>query len=223
MSKKINRGLYGPSWTEAILGALLSVILGLVLAVTYLVFKPVTMVKEIPKEPAKDMIYYIEGSHDANKARRLAVKQKALFQGGTVGFTEDELNAAMIVNKPPGVEVVPTDLFTPGAPNFRFQAGNVQIATPIRIKYALVGLDTNVLVTSTGSIVKEGTVFVYVPTTLYVGSCPVHSMPLLFKFLTKRIADEMASNQSEPMKGWRKMSEITIDGSTLRLTAPKPS
>ena len=48
---KFDRAHYGPSWVEVILGALLSLALGVVLAVAYFVARPVTLVKELPKEP----------------------------------------------------------------------------------------------------------------------------------------------------------------------------
>src|ERR1035437_4745439 len=96
--RKFDRSHYGPSWTEVILGALLSVVIGVVLAAAYFVFKPVARVKEIPKEPAPDMVYYIEGSRDYSNARRLIAKEKFFVRGGTVVVNEDELNTAARVD-----------------------------------------------------------------------------------------------------------------------------
>ena len=57
--KKLEKALYGPSMTEVALGAVLGLLLGLLAASVYLVFKPVAAVKELPKEPLRSVVYYI--------------------------------------------------------------------------------------------------------------------------------------------------------------------
>src|SRR5882724_793894 len=94
MSKKMDRALYGPSFVEVILGALLSFALGVVLATVFLIIKPVEAVKELPKEPVKGAIYYLAGSKDGSKGKAIVRKRKALVAGQSVALTEDELNLA---------------------------------------------------------------------------------------------------------------------------------
>ena len=80
-NKKIEKALYGPSTTEVALGALLGLIAGVLAACTYLVFKPVTQVKELPKEPIRGMLYYIPGADSNAKSRNWAAKQKQFVAG----------------------------------------------------------------------------------------------------------------------------------------------
>jgi|SRR5882724_11967904 len=107
MSKKIDRALYGPSFLEVILGAVLSFVLGLVLAAVYLIAKPIALVREMPKEPVRGMVYYIEGSKDVTKGKVWVRKKKVLLGGGSVALTEDELNAAVEVPPDKSKPVIP--------------------------------------------------------------------------------------------------------------------
>ena len=224
MSNKLDRALYGPSWTEVILGAVLSVALGIVLAAAYLVFKPVTLVKELPKEPAVGMVYYIEGSHDSAKARRLATKQSTFLQGKSVVLTEDELNLAAVPPAPaggkaPAPAAEPTDILTPGTMNVRLNSGALQLGVPLRVKYSLVGLDATVLVQTRGTFVKDGDVFVYRPDTVYLGSCPVQRLPIVTGFVMSKLLNA-SRFPGDVVTAWSKLSEVAIDGATLKLTMP---
>jgi len=120
MSKKIDRALYGPSFLEVILGAVLSLVLGVVLALVYLIAKPVPLVREMPKEPVRGVVYYIEGSKDATKGKAWVRKKKIWLGGGSVALNEDELNAALEVPpdkaKPAAAPPPPAAKPKPGAP-----------------------------------------------------------------------------------------------------------
>src|SRR5829696_1419260 len=93
MSKKINRAAHGPSLVEIVLGVVLSIILGVALGAVLLVLRPISQVKEMPKEPAKGMVYYIEGSKDTSKGRQALAKRKAFVEGQSISVTEDEINS----------------------------------------------------------------------------------------------------------------------------------
>ncbi|HWA11009.1 MAG TPA: hypothetical protein VG838_16325 [Opitutaceae bacterium] len=114
-SKKVDRALYGPSWAEVILGAALSFVLGAVLAAVVLVLRPVQTVRELPKEPVRDAVYYIEGSKDSTKGKQWLRKKELLNQGTSVALTEDELNAAFYVSPPPAPPKPPAPAPAPGA------------------------------------------------------------------------------------------------------------
>src|SRR5437868_4729315 len=229
MSKKIDRAHYGPSWTEVILGAVLSVALGGLLAALFLVFKPVTAVKTLPEKPTPGMVYYIEGSHDANKARKLAAKQSAFLKGNSIELNEDELNIAMVpANPPPAAkgaapktpEPEASTSLAAGTPNFHLDSGKMQISAPVRAKVALVGLDASFLMQTRGSFAKEGGIFVFQPETIMLGSCPVHRIPVVKGLVLKKImnANVLPADLSA---AWAKLSDVTIEGSTLKLGAPK--
>ncbi|MES1166853.1 MAG: hypothetical protein ABUL68_02525, partial [Pseudomonadota bacterium] len=117
-SKKIDRALYGPSWAEVIIGAVLSFVLGVLLAATLLILKPVPTVRELPKEPVAGVVYYIEGSKDATKGKLWASKHQMLATGTSVTLSEDELNAifAPIPDKTKPAPTPPAQKGQPGAP-----------------------------------------------------------------------------------------------------------
>ncbi len=226
MSKKIDRALYGPGWLEVTLGAVLSVALGLVLAAAYLVFKPVTQVKELPKEPALGMVYSIAGSQDPAKARQVASKQKIFAQGGSVSLKEDELNAAAAPAAPlaaPGKAALaapePAEVLSAGAPNFRLRGGLLQFSVPVRVRYPLVGLDATFLIQATGSFERSGDLFVYRPSQLYLGSCPVQRLPLVDEWVTDRMFNA-GRFPAELVAAWGRLTGVTIEGDTLKLTMP---
>lgn len=224
MRKRFDRARYGPSWFEVIFGALLSIILGVVLAVSYFVFRPVTRVKELPKDPIPGTVYYIEGSRDYSNARRLTAKQRFFAKGGSVVVNEDELNtAANPVTAPvaPGSEpaAAPAAILSPGSPNFRIHDGLLQITVPMRIKVDMLFLDQTVLVQATGTFVKQGETFVFAPKTVYVGSCPMERIPKAVDYVMKKVFDSQPV-PPEIAASWGKLADVTIEGSTLRLTMP---
>ena len=221
MTQRFDRAHYGPSWTEVILGALLSAVLGGVLAAGFFIFRPVTKVKELPKEPIAGTDYFIEGSRDYSNARRLIAKQKFFVKGGSVVVNEDELNtAANPVTAAPGTEPPPpATALSAGAPNFRIHGGALQITVPVRIKYELVSLDTTVLVQTTGHFARRGDAVAFVPKTMFVGSCPVQRLPYAVDFIMKKFY-ETQPVPADIAAAWGRLAAVTVEGSTLRLTMP---
>jgi len=228
MSKKIDRALYGPSWTEVIFGALLSIVLGVVLAAAYLITKPVTTVKEMPKEPVAGMVYHIEGSKDATKGRSWVAKRQQLVAGMSVTVTEEELNTAVTaLNTPapkkagakeePAAEPAKPGAFTAGAPNFRIRNQEMQIAVPVTVNTLDLGL--SILVQARGDFEKQGDQFVFSPKSLFVGSCPVEKIPGLAGVVMQRFVG--AQKLPEDVAGaWAKLASVSIDGARLKLDAP---
>src|SRR5688500_4935516 len=96
-SRKIDRALRGPSVPEVVLGAALSLIVGIALGAALLVFRPVIAVKQMPKEDAivPDALYFVEGSRETSKARDAQAKRKAFVAGQSVSVVEDELNSLL--------------------------------------------------------------------------------------------------------------------------------
>jgi hypothetical protein len=231
MSRKLDRARYGPGWAEVTLGAVLAVALGVALAAAYFVFKPVVRVKELPKEPVAGMVYYIEGSRENSNARRLAAKEKLFVRGGSVVVNEDELNTAanpVAAPAPPAAPTAPTTgpapevpavSLQPGPPSFRIRDGVMQITVPVRLRADLAYLDQTVLVQMKGTFVRQGDTFAFVPKTASVGSCPVERLPMAMNFVVRKFL------YSQPIpediaKAWGRLADVTIEGSTLRLTMP---
>ena len=229
-ANKIEKALYGPSMIEVILGAILGLIVGIVVACVYLVFKPVLTVREIPKAPVANVVYYLPGVDSKAKSKDWQVKQKQFLAGAKVQFVEDELNAwAATLADPstsssapakalkPGekpAKPVPEGFVIPAKPNFRIHDGKLQIGTQCTLNW--YGLMTDVTVQATGVLQKDGDMFVFVPESIYLGSCPLHYLPmvpgLLLSHLTsnERVADDIRA-------AWAKLTDARIDGSVLKL------
>ena len=246
MSKKIDRATLGPSWTEVILGAVLSAILGVILGALLLVIRPVVVAKETPKDPDPKAIYYIEGSRDPAKAKQADVKRKTFVAGQSVTVTEDELNTIAGPATPAGApnadkakaadkgkagdkgkekgkeaeKAAPPpanadDLLATGAANVRINGGVVQLGVPVTIN--VLGLGQKVIVQARGGFVKEGSVFVFEPNEMYVGSCPVHRLP----FLSGYVRNKVLADQPIPediKAAWMKLSNVAVEGNALKLS-----
>jgi hypothetical protein len=234
MSKKINRATHGPSWTEVILGALLSTVLGVLIGAALLVLRPVVAVKEAPKEAdrVKGAVYYIEGSRDGGKARGAPQKRAAFVGGQSVSLTEDELNAlatpvpAAAPGKAPekgkaapkAKEPEPAGgMYALGGANFRLREGAMQIAVPVTVTAMDLGL--KLVVQARGGITKSGSGFVFDPAELYVGSCPVQRLPVVGGLVRSQFLSSNAI-PDDIKAAWAKLANATIEGSVLKLTMP---
>ena len=230
MSKKIDQALRGPGWAEVIFGAVLSLALGVVLGAALLILKPVTAVKELPKEADRDRtaVYFVEGSHDSNQARQALTKRKALAEGQSISLTEDEINALIASTVVPATAPKPADkkgdkataspagdAVAAGAPNVRIREGGMQVGVPVTL--SLAGVETKVTVLARGGIVKKGEVFVFEPNEIYLGSCPVQRVP----FLATYVQNKLLAAQTLPddvAAVWKRASNVAIEGNTLKVT-----
>ena len=237
-NKKIEKALYGPSTTEVALGAILGLAAGLLVACVYLVFKPVLLVKETPKDKdvVRGAVYYFPGSEIGLKAKGLTAKQKTFIAGTGIELSEDELNAwsnatfgvaaATPAAKPAKPGAKPEEpkpdpnatydgILNPGTPNFKFVSGKLQIGAKCVLNW--YGLTHEVIVVTTGSLARSGDDVVFVPEQLFLGSCPVHlipgaAVPLMNHLIgKKKVPDEIKS-------AWAKVNEATIEGPALKLT-----
>jgi hypothetical protein len=235
--KKIEKALYGPSMTEVALGAVLGLVAGVLAAGIYLVFKPVSTVKELPKDDKapKGMVYFIPGSESNAKSKSWQAKQKQIIGNPTftVDLVEDELNAwANTLAAPAAAPAAPAKgaapaadgaakpagdgIFNPGRPNFRIVDGKLQIGTKCVLNW--YGITHEVMVVTTGTFTKSGDTVVYSPATLYLGSCPVHLLPAL----AGPLAAHLISKEKVPDEirtAWAKVDSATVENGTLKLVA----
>jgi hypothetical protein len=232
MSKKIDRAMHGPSWTEVILGAVLSVVLGVVLGVVLLVLKPVTIVKtekDLPKERKGDQVFYLEGSRDASKAKDALAKRKAFAAGRSVNVTEEELNSLITPTPaaPAPAGAKPAEkgkaadksgangYLAVATPNFRIRDNVMQIGVPVTINL----LDQKIIVQARGGFTKQGDTFVFDPSEFYFGSCPIQRLPYLQGYVTKKIFETQPLPEDIAAQ-WPKLANVSIDGNTLKLAMP---
>jgi hypothetical protein len=242
-SKKLERALYGPSWTEVILGAVLSLALGGVLAAAVLIARPVQTVRELPKEPARGVIYYIEGSRDSTRGRQWQAKRQQLLAGESVVLTEEELNAAVgskaatpapapaapaQKGKAPAPKTPPPaaapdataaanagGLIVPSAPNFRIHDNVLQVGVPCTVN--VYGFQLPVVVMATGGFEKTDEGVVFAPDSFYIGSLQVNRLPALEGFVTKKIIAAQ-SIPEDLAAAWKKVSDASVEGKTLKLS-----
>ena len=243
---KLDKALYGPSVTEVALGAVLGLLAGVLVACVYLVFKPVSQVKELPKEPLRSVVYYIPGADSNAKSRGWQAKQKQFLAGTSVSVVEDELNAwsasagapAPVAAKP-GAKPKPADKAKPDAkakpadakadegkpaPDGiiipyapNFKVVGDQLQIGLKCTLNWYGLTYDTTVLATGGFGKSGDQVVFVPQKFYLGSCPVHLLPALSSVLMSQIiAKEKVPD--EVRTAWTKLTAVTIEGGAVKLT-----
>jgi hypothetical protein len=220
MRSKIDRALYGPSWTEVIIGAVFSVLIGVVLAAAWLVFKPVVKVTELPKAPVAGDVYYIAGSDSSTRGRQWMRKRQLFTEGTTISLNEDELNTAMANLVPQSADKVDADksaMLVPGGVNFRIRDGLLQIAAPVQLSVA--GVQAKVQVNAQGVFVHKSSGFVFVPVRLYVGSCRVDRLPVVAGMILHRVM-ESVNVPPDLMASWDKLTDVAVAGDHLQLTMP---
>lgn len=229
--KKIEKALYGPSLTEVGLGAVLGLVAGVLAACVFLVFfKPVMPVKEMPPKDkqVQGTIYYLLGGDSSAKSRTWSAKQKQFVAGTSITVVEDELNAwavsafasaaapaAKAGEKPAENSAALKGIFNPGTPNFRIQDGKMQIGFKCILNW--YGLTKEVMVLTTGVMVKSGDKFVFSAQTIYLGSCPVHLLPAVAGPLVSHLIDKKKAPDAIN-SAWAKLTDATIEGNTLKLT-----
>lgn len=248
MSSRLSRHTRGPSWAEVILGATLSVALGVVLGAVFMAFQPIEIVKELPPEAERKagVVYHIDGSRDTNKARLATTKKKAFLEGQSVTLTEDELNvlagpapaprpapaAAAAAKGAPAPKAPapksPAPAQKAGAPEAEVDA--LVVGTPnfrlregdVQISVPLtvnaLGLGSIVTVKTHGQFVKKDDAFRYEVGDMYVGSLPVHRVP----FLSAYARDQFVSHPvpEDVLTAWKKVAKVTVAAGTLQLTMP---
>jgi len=220
MSSRNDRAINGPSWTEVTIGALLCVGIGAVLAGAWLMMKPVEKVRSLPNEPKQGVVYFIEGARNGSIGRAWERKTQLFVTGTSVDLVEQELNEAARqfssdAQKAKG-KGAKDGLITPGQLNFRINDGELQVALPLALN--VYGMKAEVQVVSRGGFVKKGDRFVYEPSSIYVGSCPIERLPQIGGVLLGKIWEAM-SQQEEIKAAWDVLENVTVDGRSLRLAA----
>lgn len=234
-NKNLDKELYGPSVTEVALGAVLGLLAGVLVAAVYLVFKPVSQVKELPKEPARSVVYYIPGTDSNAKSKGWQAKQKQFLAGTSVTVVEDELNAwAATLSAPPAPKPAakpgakpapaakpdepkpaPEGLIIPATPNFKVVGDKLQIGLKCTLNWYGLTYDTTVI--ATGGFRKSGDQLAFVPEKFYLGSCPLHLLP----GLSGVIASYVISKEKVPDEvrtAWTKLTDVNIEGGAVKLT-----
>lgn len=227
-----------PGLIEILVGSVLSVLLGAVVAATILLLKPVEILKEPPKDKALDAtrIYYFEGRKDYTAGQRWRFKRDSLVQGHTVAISEDELNAWVeniypklpIETRPPakpkgkGKEALPPKkddgpqpFIQTGTPNFRITSESLRIGVVYYVN--CLGYSFQIVAQTDGTFEKprddEDPIY-YQPTTLYLGSLPVHKLLLLKGLVFNQVVNTFEF-PADMMETWTKLSAVRVENREL--------
>jgi len=238
MSRKIDRSLYGPSVFEVTLGAILSVLLGAFVGFLFLVFKPVVIAKELPKEEdrVEATVYYVEGKDETSRDRQWMHKRQMLLDGtpGEMTLSEDEINACLNAGRPkkptpkrppppkpgeppakPPAEEIPDELITHDVANVRIHDGIFQVGMPANLN--LITFSVPLILQAQGTFVKKASMWVFSPSSVYLGSMPLNRIPGLTSLLIKRIADSTPV-PDQAWAAWKRVDDVSIGGRLMHLT-----
>lgn len=242
---KIEKALYGPSWMEVGLGAVLGLLVGVATACVYLTFKPVKTVKEPPKDDSRvpGMVYYQPGRTDGASAG-WQNKQKRFLAGGSVELNESELNAWAAVDlkgsapKPAGPGAPPPAAAPAKAPadaakageapasgqflsgqvvNFRLIGDRLQFGFTCHLDY--FGLGTDVVVHAVGRLRNTSDGVRFAADEFYIGSCPLNKLAGAgLPLMSKLMSLHPVSDEMK--QAWAKVTEAKIEGGQLKLSVP---
>ncbi len=210
----------GPKPYEIIIGALLSLILGALLGVVYLIVQPVEEVDSTPPEAAREArtVYYQEGAIGTPGQYNWRPKLGALVNGtsGTLEIVEEELNQ-WVATEFDWEETSHEGFFViaPRSLNFRIYDNTLQIASELNAK--VLGIEKSVIAQAHGAFVQRNGTFVYSPERLYIGGMQVPHQgieALLNRFM------EILDIPEELKEGWGRLSDVTIEDSILILEIP---
>lgn len=230
VSRKIKKAQHGPTLTEVVVGVTVSLVLGAGLAVAYLLLKPVWTGKDLPRAPA-GTIFYVEGSRSTEYGKLWLRKERLFIDGSSVVLNEDELNAwIMAATAPPAPEkpvasqkytppAPPSGIFQMGTPNFRIRDGVLQIGTKSMLNVELLGFKRQLIMQASGRFVKHDGQSVFEIYRFYIGSFPLHKLPGLSSQVLSYILGQ-AQIPEEIVTAWKKLANVTVEGSTLKLTMP---
>lgn len=245
-SRKIERAKYGPSMLEVLVGAVLSLLLGAVLAVAYLSVQPVQIGAPKPKEQPVGPVTFIRGTKDGERGKQWLRKKQLFAEESSVEVNEDELNAwitaGTMPEQPPapeakrpagaGAKKAPHEAPPPaaappaagglialGTPNFHIANGVFQIGSECELDLDALLIRRPLVLQASGRFVKSGGKFVFVPDQFYVGCCPIHKLPIVGGILLDRILANMKIPE-DIASAWMKLTDVSVEGDTLRLTMP---
>jgi hypothetical protein len=230
MLKKVKYSQKGPSWLEVGLGALLSLVLGIVLGAAYMINKPVTKATSTPKDAPAGAVYLIEGSKDLNM-NGLEPLRKAFLAGQSVTVGEGEINSFLSSIAPPPPTTPPApkpgDKNPPSAPDQRLietsavnawiHDGSIQFSDTAT--FSLLGVSTPVIVQATGVFRKSGSEFEFDPDTIFVGGCPMERMLFFRSWILRKLLFAQPV-PADIALAWSRLVDVSIDGTKLKLMAP---
>ncbi len=215
----------GPGWGGAIVAAILSTIIGVVLAVANLIILPVASVKEIPpeEEQVPKTVYFISGGDKGGSTW----KQKKTFlesgQSGTLLLLEGDLNRWAKSSFRPDPKqnedggLLSQITMVPETPNFRIADEKLQVSSQLVIP--ILGEGKKFTYQAVGSFVGDSGSNKFKAESGYIGTCPIPNIA----GLPDRVYNLLASKflQSEEYTAlnpnWTQLSQVVIENNQIKL------
>lgn len=211
-------GLFG-----IVFGVGLSVALGGLLAVAHLIFRPVEIVRSIPKEPTAGVRYVIEGAAGSSASARWKVKVRRLVDKipGDYTFSAAEINAwadgTFDKAEVPKGETPPSFALLAGVPNFNLAGGQLHITTSNDL--LLFGGASKLVIETSGTFKQEAEGWHFEPAEFYFGGLPAHKLLPLAAVLYDRFSKAQAA-PADASSVLRNASSITITDAALVVHMP---
>lgn len=209
----------GPNYVEIILGAVLSLLLGGLLAVVYLVFKPVPILDVPPKQKEGAGLHYIAGRRGFSTGS-WALKREAFLRGQTITLPEEEINAWIESLYPANAKPAKGEedaMVQPGTPSVRFNGNTANLGAVLALD--LFGWKPKIVTQAAGTFAMRGGTAKFVPDTVYVGSFPAHRLPVVGSLVFGRVTG-MWKFPEELTSAWAKVSGVHIEKSQLVIEQP---
>ncbi|MEX2381080.1 MAG: hypothetical protein WD490_01745 [Opitutales bacterium] len=212
----------GPKTYEIVVGAILSLLLGVFLAAVYMVTTPVEVVDEMPDSPDSTKVYYVTGDA-GEQPLQWSQKLGALTSGtwsGAFPVSEQELNqwAQSAFAESNGSGEDGTFVVTPGTPNFRLYGERIQVGADL--EYSVFGFGQTIKSQAHGQIIEKGGRFVFEPHELHLGSLPIPRAGGLSSLVFNRLRESFEVSE-ELKQGWERVSYAAVDESVLRIELPE--
>lgn len=207
-----------PGVISVFIGAVLSIVLGALLAGVHLAALPVEVMKTAPKEaPADGTRYCVLGAPGATAGRGWQTKHEAVSENadGEFAFTEAELNAWSAGTFEPAKldddKKGGTMMILAGAPNFRIDGPELQIALVNTVNF--FGSESPLVLQGRGGFEKGESGWRFVAREAHLGALPLHKVPVLLSVL----ADRFGAAQPPPVveKVLREAREIAVRDDAL--------
>jgi hypothetical protein len=200
-----------------VIGSILSIVLGALLACFYLAVRPMEVVKKIPEEPKAGVVYFVEGKKDYEASRRWMFKRDVFVQGQSVEVTEGELNFWIDSVYPKPASDAPNDaIFSIGTPQFRIEDDELKAGALCRLN--VFGLVHEVAVQAAGGFVKNGDRFAFNPREMRIGGLPAEKLGPLGSFVFNRLAGAFVPPE-DAAEAWGKLTDVHVEGDQLILAS----
>ncbi len=211
----------GPGLAGAIVAAILSVLIGGLLAAANLLILPVSVVKELPPEEERvpKALYYVSGLDKGGNTWKQKMALLERGQSGALLVSEGELNRWAKSSFKPDPKKAEEGGFLskislkPEFPNFRIVEDQLQVSTQVSIP--ILGEGKKFLYQGKGRFVNQS----FKVESGYIGSCPIPNFAGLPNMVYKHVASTLFDSEEGVKLGeiWAQVNDVSIENNQVKL------